>query len=131
MGLAALRPVNGSSLPGAAPDGAVRAVSGPRASAPFLAHRDLWIDLASKRIDFIEHAIEGGHAGAQWSVVVWTRADGKLSSAKINRDATMVRGVPRVDAEKKHTLHYRDYRELVQGAYGVKKEPDTAVVARR
>lgn len=93
--------------------------------------RDLWIDLTTKRIDFIEHAVQDGHAGAPWSVVTWTRADGKLSSAKINKDATMVRGVPRIDAEKKHTLHYRDYRELVVGAYGVKKEPDTAVASSR
>jgi sporulation protein YlmC with PRC-barrel domain len=92
--------------------------------------RDLWIDIGKKRVDFIEHAIEKGHAAAPWSVMVWTRAEGKLASVKISRDAAMVRGVPRIDVEKKHTLKHREYRELVFSAYGVKKEPDTSVGAR-
>ncbi len=91
--------------------------------------RDLWIDIESKRVDFIEHAIADGHAAAPWSVMVWDRSEGKLASAKIGRDAALVRSVPRVDVEKKHTLKHRDYRELVYAAYGVKKEPNTAVMA--
>jgi len=93
--------------------------------------RDLWIDLTTKRVDFIEHAVEKGHVAAPWSVVVWSRADDKLTSAKISRDATFVRSVPRVDVAKKQTLKHRDYRELVYTAYGVKREPDTRAPAAR
>lgn len=93
--------------------------------------RDLWIDLEAKRVDFIEHAVADGHAAAPWRVVVWNRAEGKLTSAKISRQATMVRSVPRVDVEKKHTLKHRGYRELVYSTYGVKKEPDTLILAQQ
>jgi hypothetical protein len=49
---------------------------------------------------------------------------------KINKDATFVRSVPRVDLDKKHTLKHREYRELIYSTYGVKKEPDTAPAVR-
>lgn len=93
--------------------------------------RDIWIDITKKRVDFIEHAVDKGHAAAPWIVMQWTRVDGKLSAGKIARDATLIRSVPKINAEKKQTLKHRDYRELVYSAYGVKKEPDTSVVARR
>jgi sporulation protein YlmC with PRC-barrel domain len=92
--------------------------------------RDLWLDIESKRVDFIEHAVDKGHAAAPWRALTWNRADGALESVKINKDATFVRSVPRVDLDKKHTLKHREYRELIYSTYGVKKEPDTALAMR-
>ncbi|MEZ6014430.1 MAG: PRC-barrel domain-containing protein [Planctomycetota bacterium] len=85
---------------------------------------DVWLDVAADRIDFVEHEVSGGAAGAPFSVVKWTFTEGAAPSGEVQRDSEFVLAIPRISPDDHRTLKHRDYRALLRTSYGV-KQPDT------